>query len=240
MTLKYGPNMISCVYRFCEKNIRNQPTHIRPSWFDKRKCLLSFLNAVEYAGSSIKEVIFVLDGASGELYDLIPKQYTVVKLNRNENFSSSVDTLHLCKELNANINLIEDDYLHKPNSIKAIANVIDQFKFVTNYDHPAQYTNDFKYIHNLPNKNLEYWDEQTKVNWRTADYCCYTFAVNKDLFLEKNELFHRYVCQTMSLCLELQRQDINLWRSDPGLIMQLDRYTALSKENWQQFNEQIT
>jgi hypothetical protein len=231
--------MISCVYRFCEKNIRNQPTHIRPSWFDKRKCLTSFLNAVEYAGTSVKEVVFVLDGPAGELYDLIPKQYTVVKLNRNENFSSSVDTLHLSKELNANINLIEDDYLHKPNSLTAIANVIDQLKFVTNYDHPAQYTNDFKHIYDHPNKNLEYFDEQTRVNWRTANYCCYTFAVNKDLFLDKNELFHANVCKAVSLCIELQKQDINLWRSDPGLIMQLDRYTALSKENWQEFNEQI-
>jgi hypothetical protein len=90
--------MISCVYRLCEKNIRNQPTHIRPSWFDKRKCLQSFLNAVEYAGHTVKEVVFVLDGPAGELYDLIPKQHTVIKLNRNENYSSSVDTLHICKE----------------------------------------------------------------------------------------------------------------------------------------------
>lgn len=231
--------MISCIYRFCEKNIRNQPAHIRPRWFDKKKCLQSFLNAVEYAGTSVKEVVFILDGPAGELYDLIPKQYSIVKLNRNENYSSSVDSLHLCKDLNSSFNLIEDDYLHKPNSIKAIANVVDKLLFVTNYDHPAQYTKDFKYIHNLPNKNLEYSDEQTGVNWRTADYCCYTFAVNKDLFIEKNGIFHKYVCQAMPMCLELGRQDINLWRSDPGLITQLDRYTKLSKENWQEFNEQI-
>ena len=240
MRLSYGFNMISCVYRLCDKNIRNQPAHIRPSWFDKRKCLTSFLNAVEQAKAVVKEVIFVHDGSIGELYEMIPKQHAIVKVSRNENFSSSVDTLHICKELNTSFNLIEDDYLHKPNSITAIANVIDQLKFVTNYDHPAQYTNDFKHIYDLPNKNLEYFDEQTGVNWRTADYCCYTFAVNKDLFLDKNELFHSNVCKAVSLCIELQRQGIDLWHSDPGLIMQLDRYTALSKENWQEFNEQIT
>lgn len=231
--------MISCVYRLCEKNIRNQPLHIRPSWFDKSKCLTSFLNAVEQAGSAVKEVVFVLDGAAGELYEMIPKQYSVVRLSRNENYSSSVDALHICKELNTSFNLIEDDYLHKPNSITAIANVIEQLKFATNYNHPAQYTDDFKHIYDHPNKNLEYSDEQTGVTWRTANYCCYTFAVSKDLFLDKNELFHSNVCKAVSLCIELQKQNVNLWRSDPGLIMQLDRYTALSKENWQEFNEQI-
>jgi hypothetical protein len=233
--------MISCVYRFCEEGNVSNPTYTtyRPTWFSKKKCLQSFLNAVDYAGSTVKEVIFVHDGPKGELYEIISEKYSVIKLNRNENYSSSVDTLNFCKDLSENFYLLEDDYLHKPNSIKAIDNVLDKFLFATNYDHPGQYTKEFSHLYDIPRKHLEYFDQQTEINWRTRDFCCYTFAVNKDLFKEKSYFFHKNVCQALSLCIDLYVEGVNLWSSDPGLMMQLDKFAEPFEKEWKEFNEQI-
>jgi hypothetical protein len=233
--------MISCVYRLCDKGERSHKIYLpyRPPWFSKKKCLQSFLNAVEHAGDAIKEVIFIHDGPEGELYDMLPTHHTIKKANKTNNLETALYALDVCKELGTDIYLVEDDYLHKPNSIVAMHSALDKLLFATNYDHPGQYTLHFKETYNFPNKDLEYFDEKTNINWKSADFCCFTFALNKDFFREKSNTFYKNACKSTSLCSDLYMQDVTLWRSDPGLIMQLDEYLKLSTENWEQFNEQI-
>ena len=61
--------MLNIFYRLCEKETA---THCdqRPEWFSKKKCLKSFINAMENAGVD-NNVFFVHDGPEGELYKLI-------------------------------------------------------------------------------------------------------------------------------------------------------------------------
>ena len=62
--------MINIYYRLCEKE---SGTHCegRPEWFSKKKCLQSFLNAMENAKGHIGKIFFIHDGPKGELYEMI-------------------------------------------------------------------------------------------------------------------------------------------------------------------------
>ena len=168
--------LLNIIYRLCEAEADGNIRDIRPSWYSKQKCLKSFLDAVEFAGDQVGRVIFVHDGDGDILFNLIPKKYEIVKIHVKNNLASLNKTFDIADEIGGSIYFVEDDYLHKPESILEIAKALPELKLVTGYDHSEKHTRRY---HN--EYNFDIFKRNSGI-WETAEFACCTYAVDESIY----------------------------------------------------------
>jgi hypothetical protein len=225
--------MINVIYRLCE---RESSGTARPSWFSKEKCLTSFLNSVEYSKNHINKVIFVHDGPEGELLNqILFTPYEMVKIHEHSNLGSLIKTFDIASAIGGNIYFIEDDYLHKPESIAKIDMVLPDLKLVTGYDHLSKYTNQYGPF-NLEKKTI--FDTTTNMTWQTAEFCCATYAIEESTYKKFQSTIRSKNVDDIGTFVELNNKGVPLWSSIPGLSTQVDSYQS-PNVNWEEFNSTL-
>ena len=213
---------LDLIYRCCNAEVDGNFKWVRPSWFNKIKCLKTFLNSVELNSYYVNKVIFVHDGPKGRLYDNIPTKYEIVSVDYMDNEKSLLETFKVADNLKDNVYFIEDDYLHLPNSIKIIAEGVDNFKLVNGYDHLDRYKRDDDIT---LGKDYIAFSKKTNCHWRTAESTCCTWATTRELWKGAvGDFAKTYLLQDRMLFRGLYNEhNIRLWTPIPAVTTQVDQ-----------------
>lgn len=213
---------IDIIYRCCEAEVDPPYKFIRPSWFNKLKCLDTFLESVKQNTDFIGRLIFVHDGPEGKLYNRIPQEYEIRKIDVQNNEACLLHAFKIADELTNNIYFVEDDYLHLTQSVKTIYHGVKNFKLVTGYDHLDRYTrtDDISY-----GKEYIAFSKKTNCHWRTVESTCCTWACTRQLwnsvirtYATKYKLNDRDLFRSLNI-----EQNIRLWSPIPGVTTQVDK-----------------
>lgn len=223
--------MLNIVYRFCDLETDGNIRDIRPRWYSKLNCMKSFLKSVEHSRDHIDNLVFVYDGDGGPQYDLIPKEFEIVKIPDRSNIGSLRKQLDIATQLGGNIYFVEDDYLHLPDSIKKIDLALPNLKLVNGYDHLDRYTrtDDIDYEKKIV------FNVNSNTHWRTAEATCCTYAVEEQLYKQIEPLIRHYELSDRELFRHLHRVGVPLWTAIPGLTTQVDPFLSPGID-WEQFN----
>ena len=113
----------------------------RPSWFDKKRCLL---NVIEHFPES--EISILADNVTDETIAWLDKHCSHIPVERSQYGNGAGSFQHVLKQAsdiveNRIIYFLEDDYLHLPNSEKVIKEGFKYGDYVTLFDHPDKYVN---------------------------------------------------------------------------------------------------
>jgi hypothetical protein len=214
--------MIDIIYRCCNAEVEGNFKWIRPNFFDKIKCLNTFLKSVEHCSNVINKVIFLHDGPKGRLYENIPKKFEIIEVDYRDNEKSLLETFKIADNLDKHIYFIEDDYLHLEKSIDTIYNGVLNFKLVTGYDHLDRYTRTDDIT---MGKDYIAFSKKTNSHWRTCESTCCTWACTRDLWNStmKNAAYN-FKLQDRDLFRYLTiEKNIRLWNPIPGVITQVDQ-----------------
>lgn len=218
---------INIIYRLCEESLNKKD--FRPDWFSKIKCLETFYNAVENAKENGVNVViyFVFDGDKGELNDKINDIFNdaVIKyVNYKDNEKSLVECYKLADTLKGNIYFVEDDYLHKPESITKIVQVLDDYHLVTGYDHLDRYTRTDDVT---LGRDYILFSKETNLHWRSTESTCLTFAVTYEAWRKKVGVQAKiHKLNDRQFFRALINDGVRLWSPIPALCTQVD--TAMS------------
>ena len=209
----------------------------RPEWYDKLKCLKTFITAVEYAKDITGKVIFLHDGPKGLLYDSIPSKYETVCINQLTDGGSLAEAHNIADSLSDHIYFAEDDYLHLQNSVQVIYDGLETFNLVTPYDHLHRYVNDDDIT-----KGKEYiaFSKKTNCHWRTSESTCNSWATTRQLWngivgnlAKAFRPYDRDLFRTL-----ITQHNIRLWNPIPGVTSQIDENMSPGVD-WKAFNSQI-
>jgi len=223
---------LDIIYRCCNSEVEpddvryykfynmEKPEPFRPKWFNKIKCLNTFLESVKLNKDFVNNVIFVHDGPKGKLYDNIPKEYQTICIDHKNNESSLIETFKIADTLNDNVYFVEDDYLHLPNSIKVIAQGVESFNLVTGYEHPDRYKRDDDIT---LGKEYIAFSQKTKCHWRTVESTCCTWATTRKLWQGiVGDFAKTYKLEDRQLFRNLYNQhNIRLWNPIPAVTTQV-------------------
>jgi hypothetical protein len=227
--------MLNIIYRLCENETDGNIRDIRPPWYDKIKCLQSFLDTVKYSEQYVYSVTFVHDGPEGPLLNYINKSgwgHRVDKIYYKDNLKSLLSTLDVAEKLDGDIYFVEDDYLHKLNSIEKIAKAVKNLGLVNGYDHLDRYTR----TDDAPYDLKIVFDNDSNTHWRTAESTCCTWAATADVYQQIKSDVKSFGLWDRELFRHLHRRGIPLWTAIPGLTSQIDRNMSPGVD-WKEINE---
>jgi hypothetical protein len=196
---------------------------VKPDYITNEKCLA---NATKVLEGAIFHVI--ADNTSPETNDMIQKYITkdgveyVSKGNGAETFNLALD-----KALTYNddeiIYFLENDYLHKPNSLKILKEAFELgASFVSLYDHPDKYIGPEQ----GGNPYCEGGAEDTRVyktdsvHWKITNSTTMTFAAKVSTLRENEDIFRKHTSGThpndFQMFLELRQLNELLITPIPG------------------------
>jgi len=113
--------------------------------------------------------------------------------------------------------LLEDDFLHKPNSKKILIEGINLFdSYITLYDHPDKYTlNNY----NLKSDNCEVFYSQS-AHWKLTNSTVMSFACKVKRLKQDIRLLDKYssgrITQSNNFFTSLRKDNVNVYSSIPG------------------------
>ena len=224
--------LLNIIYRLCEAEADGNIRDIRPRWYSKQKCLNSFLDAVEFAGNEVSQVIFLHDGDGQILLNEIPDKYEIRKTFVKSNLGSLNETFDIADEIGGSIYFVEDDYLHKPESILEIAKALPELKLVTGYDHSEKHTR--RYHNEYSFDTIK----RTSGIWETAEFACCTYAVDESIYKTIAPTIRKIGLWDIKLFETLARMGYSLWTPNPGLTTQVDSYMSPGVD-WEEFNKNV-
>ena len=213
---------LNIIYRLCENETDGNLRDIRPDWFNKLTCLKSFINACTYAERNIDQLIFVHDGPTGPLYDYLMSRTwkpNILKVDHKDNLKSLLSTFDVADKLQGNIYFVEDDYIHKLDSVEKIAFAVRTLGLVGGYDHPDRYTR----TDDAPYELRIVFEEWSNSHWRTSESTCCTWAARSDVYQSIKQDIRYYGIWDRELFRHFHRKGIPLWTSIPGLTTQVDK-----------------
>jgi len=227
--------MINIIYRLCEAEMAPPFRSKRLPWFSKLNCLKSFLDSVEYSKNYIASVTFIHDGPEGNLIKAIPEKFKILKVNACSNEGSLLATYETAKEIPGDIYFVEDDYLHLPESIKALALALPSLGLLTGYDHEDRYVRDDDFS---LGKEMIVFDKASNRHWRTAESTTCTFAISESMRPKIEPFTRKFMLKDRALFKRLYKKKIRLWTPIPGLTTHVDT-TLAPGFDWPAFNDQI-
>ena len=92
---------------------------------------------------------------------------------------------------------VEDDYIHKPDSIEKLlecSNEIKEADYITLLDHPVRYARDYHFGLDVPHRITTIF-LSTSHHWRSQESTCMTFAAKVRTLREDKPIFEKYVKQ---------------------------------------------
>jgi len=235
--------MIDIIYRVCENETDGNFKDCRPIWFNKLNCLKSFLTSVTYAGNNVDKLFFLHDGSEGILFDYISNckiKSENIKTDFRDQYQSLYMAVEIADELNRksdnDIYFIEDDYLHKSDSVSKLSKAVKTFGLVTGYDHLYRYIPTNPPDADYPLKIV--FDSETNLHWRTTESTTHSWLTRSDIYKTVSKELKTYGPWDIGLFIELHKQGIPLWSPMPGLTTQVDNLMSPGIE-WEKFNNEI-
>jgi hypothetical protein len=211
---------LDIIYRCCEAEVNPPFKWIRPPWFNKIKCLHTFLNSVELNKDIINKVVFLHDGAEGQLLNHIPSKFHIEKVNFKNNEYSLLRTFDIADSLTSEVvYFVEDDYLHLPHSINYIFNGALTLNLVNGYDHLDRYIRDDDLT---KNKESITFLKETNCHWRTAESTCCTWASTREMWNLIKQSARHFKLEDRKFFRNLIKNEIRLWTPMPGVTTQVD------------------
>ena len=230
--------MINIYYRLCEKE---SGTHCegRPEWFSKKKCLQSFLDAMENAKGHIGKIFFIHDGPKGELYEMIT-DFNILIINEG-NYLGSLNLTYELATCNFDNDLyfVEDDYLHLPDSITKIAQSIGELELLSPYDHLACYDPE-KYIGQPRRIGDHRTINVSDHTWKINEFSCHTYAIRRDVFHKHKDTIMSDSCSRADISFYRSMYSLGypLWVPNPALATQVDTFMSPNVD-WEDFNSRL-
>lgn len=217
---------IDIIYRCCEAEVKPPFKFIRPLWFDKLKCLNSFIDSCCYGSDYVNSLTFLHDGPKGEisklLDDKLPSLFpiNVIYVDFQSNEKSLLKTFDIADEIIENsVYFVEDDYLHLSKSVEVIAKAVQEMGLVNGYDHLDRYirTDDLTF-----NQEGVIFSPSTNRHWRTAESTCCTWAATKQVWNFIKDDCRNFKLQDRELFRNFIRKGLRLYTPIPGITTQVD------------------
>lgn len=247
--------MLNVIYRPCGSETEpgqyriNQDQH-RPKWFTKqnvyKSILISLLNAKEYIN---KFYIFYDGEFKGEFYNYILESFDTLKkynidfelreIKQNSVFGSVKYSTTFACDQGFDSYIVEDDYLHKPDSILQMIKALPKYKILTGYDHVRQYKILDEY--SLGGYDIQVdFDFESNIHWRTTKSVGHTYMVSKEVIDKAKDI----LCSDLSvrsdwdLWKTLHNNNIPVWTAIPGIVTQVDPWMSPGVD-WETVNSEI-
>lgn len=217
---------IDIIYRCCEAEVKPPVKNIRPSWFDKKNCLKTFIESCRESHKYVGSLTFLHDGEKGEIADFLQSgfdsefEYNVIYVDYQSNEKSLLKTFDIAEEIiKDSVYFVEDDYLHLPNSVEIIAKAVQQMGLVNGYDHLDRYirTDDLTF-----NREGIIFSPSTNRHWRTAESTCCTWAATKQVWDFIKEDCRNFKLQDRELFRNFIKKGLRLYTPIPGITTQVD------------------
>lgn len=183
--------MIKIIYR----TSNSEKPEVRPKYYNKVSCFQSLIKAIEEYPGSIN-LLTVYDGEleNKELIQLAKNSGSF----KNIMFKKNSESFRYAYECALNyksdtiVYFVEDDYFHLSDAIKELKNAFNKIgpDYLTLYDHPVRYAEDYKFGLDLPTNQQIYFAGNH--HWRYQESTCMTFAAKVKTLKEDKGIFWRY------------------------------------------------
>lgn len=235
-------NNLVCLFRACnlEVSIDSIKNISRPNWFSKQKCWLSFYN--NFGQKENVNIIVIFDGKPEDELACYIKKFNIkniVYLNNVGNKESLIYCYNLAEKLDFDyVFFAEDDYLYLPNSYEIMMEGLETFGeigLVTLYDHPDRY-----FSNQDITKGHDYIFCCKTFHFRTAESTTGTVSMSKNIFNKvKIELINCNIHDCLFYRNILQKYDIRLFSSIPGILTHVNKFFLSPLINWEKYNNSI-
>jgi hypothetical protein len=183
--------MLRIIYRVSN----SEKSGVRPSYYSKLGC---FDNLIKIINNCPERISFltIYDGEPDNKA-LIKKAKTsgkfinVMHKNNSRSFRCAYEQALNYKDEDI-VYFVEDDYLHLPESIAELKTAFDKIDpdYLTLYDHPVRYADEYKFGLDLPTKTEIFFAGNH--HWRHQESTCMTFAARVQTLKEDKGIFWRY------------------------------------------------
>lgn len=186
----------------------------RPAYFSKKGALLNFLVAMRAVPAARLCVIYDGDERDDEILSVLPHGIEVDHQGGLGNSGSIRHAYDLAIGLPPDdlVYFVEDDYVHVPESLSILDRAARALEadYLTLYDHPVRYADEYRFGLDLPtrhNRILVAADH----HWRCQESTCMTFAAHARTLQADREIFLRYTALDVP-------EDRELFRRLQGLV----------------------
>lgn len=245
--------MLNVIYRPCGSETApgyyriGQDQH-RPKWFSKQNVYKSILIALINAKSHINKFYLFYDGEfKGDFYNHLVDSFPILEyhgidyelreIKQNSVFGSVKYSTTFACEQGIDSYIVEDDYLHKPDSIVQMIKALPKYKLLTGYDHLRQYTILDEYSLGGYTVDVDF-DFESGMHWRTSKSVGHTYMVSKEIIEKAGDVLccDQSVRSDWDLWKTLHSMNIPIWVSIPGIVTQVDPWMSPGV-NWEEVNE---
>lgn len=248
--------MLNVIYRPCgtethSSNLR--PDHLthRPPWFSKFNIYKSILISLLTAKEHINKFYIFYDGSfKGEFYDYIISTFSIFKkynidyefreINQNSVYGSVMYASTFAANNLFDTYIVEDDYLHKPDSILNIVKALPKYQLISLYDHWRQYIIFDEWSHGGYEIKVDF-DINTNSHWRTSKTVGHTYAVSKQILSKYGKSIissDTAVRSDWELWKMFYSVNVPVWVSIPGMVTQVDPWMSPGVD-WESINNFI-
>ena len=192
-------------------------------------------------------MFIVADNVTDDSYVFLSKYIPFEKIIRTNlksgalSFLYSVNYIIDTYKTNSNdtpIYLVEDDYIHKPNSKKILLEGLKISNYCTLYDHPDKYIHPQKggnpYVIDGGERSIVYLTDSA--HWKITNSTTMTFATSLGILKEDLQIYNKY-CHTgypydFQMFLELGQRGRKLISSIPGYSTHCENGVLTPLYNW--------
>lgn len=220
--------MINVIYRISDSGYVKE----KPSYINNENCLKNALR--EFPEYECNWII-IADKCSESTLKMI-RSYAHTTSILITNYGSGAQTFNLALDYalklpdNEIVYFLENDYLHKPGSLKALEEGLNEMKsdYVSLYDHPDKYING-------ANPFVEYGGEVTRVllsknsHWKLTNSTTMTFATKVKILKEDESILREYTIGTYPRDFEMF---IKLREKGRSLITPIPGYSTHGETKW--------
>lgn len=233
--------MLNIIYRpYAGENEDNhanvRPGH-RPPWFSKVKISKALFDSIIFGKEHVEKVYVLFDGADGIFKtEVLNSLKRLSELGIQNEFlhiqaGSVYNSLKMATEVacalspcGKSVYMVEDDYLHKPDSIQKIDLALPELQILSGYDHLDRYTRTDDIDYKIQIKYID----STKQHWRTSESTGHTYAIHTDLLSQIKHILlqHEHIISDRELWRDLHKINIPLWTAVPGFVTQVDQFLS--------------
>ncbi len=195
---------------------------VKPKYITNRNCLWNAINTFKDADWTI-----IADNTSEETNTMIAQYCPSADIN-HVSVGHGAGTFNLALDLaltlddNEIVYFIENDYLHRPNSMKLIEEGLEIGDYVTLYDHPDKYINGDVGGNPYITENGEVTRVllTESVHWKITNATTMTFATKIKTLRQDEQVLRHYTSETyprdFHMFIDLHSRGRQLLSSIPG------------------------
>jgi hypothetical protein len=172
----------------------------------------------------------IFDGEKGKLFNHINTyDCDVVCIDVKSNQRSLQYCYEYADKLDNDIYFLEDDYVHKCESLDILHEGLVKFGLVTGYDHTDRYTRD----DDVP-RHQERIDVTESCHWRTGESTTCTWACTRSVYDKISSASKSFLLNDRALFRMIHSNlGIRLWTPLPGITTHCNKYFLSKFTSWE-------